>query len=204
MPDGRPGKALGETTGWGRERTESYDRGSRARRGAFSDPLTARDTQGRPPTRARPRPPSGLTVTCSSNMPTGVAMEQARATTCPDADCGAHMTGDRAVTLCCPPGFPQKEPPPSVTPHASTDLQGSEPQTSCTQRGHAHSAHTHPMLYTHDTHTHSTQTWVSSSTPHHSLMKAAQVLSGPACLSGSSMSCNYLQGRPPPSPLCSP
>ena len=32
------------------------------------------------------------------------------------------------------------------------------------------------------------QTWVSSSAPHHSLMKAAQVISGPACMSGSSMS----------------
>ena len=39
------------------------------------------------------------------------------------------------------------------------------------------------------------QTWVSSSAPHHSLRKAAQVLSGPACLSGSAMSCDHLQGR---------
>ena len=39
------------------------------------------------------------------------------------------------------------------------------------------------------------QTWVSSSAPHPSLKKPAQVLSGPACLSGSSMSCDHLQGR---------
>ena len=39
------------------------------------------------------------------------------------------------------------------------------------------------------------QTWVSSSAPHPSLKKPAQVLSGPACLSGSAMSCDHLQGR---------
>ena len=39
------------------------------------------------------------------------------------------------------------------------------------------------------------QTWVSFSAPHHCLRKSAQVFSGPACLSGSSMSCDHIQCR---------
>ena len=125
----------------------------------FVRPPRARDTQGRPPARARPQPPSGLTVTCSSKIPAGVAMEQARATMHPDPDHGTNLTGDGAAVLASPRSHPSMSlctvPLTYRTPDPRdlVDTEGRCTQGTRTRTTHAvHTSHTHTPPRPHTTH----------------------------------------------------
>ena len=134
----------------------------------FVRPPRARDTQGRPPARARPQPPSGLTVTCSSKIPAGVAMEQARATMHPDPDHGANLTGDGAAVLASPRSHPSMSLCTVPLTYGTPDPQDLvDTEGRCTQGTRAltphavHTSHTHTPPRPHTTHS----TW-HATTPH--------------------------------------